>query len=372
MGSWIENAKLALDGQRGAAVEVVGRRRPPVFDSDGMQAATAPLAAACAWLGAFFREFVVGHPLDVWALLLRLIGLALTIRVILLGRVLYLRIRGWLNTESYGLALTPEGLLLRTPSGDKALLREQIVSIQECSRQNRRGGRRWRDVYLVTRPETGSPYVVVPPFFDAVSSVLAARLTRWLGPVTPRASAGFPDTDQPANTLFQQVNAGQRPDDVLVVPLGRAWLKRGPYASVLLGFAVLDGFIRFRPLTGTTITPTVPWAVAICLIAVPLVWLTMVRRQLGPLTRAALLMTPSALLISIGARIDQIRWSHFLRAEIVTKTVWSMLEGMYESRSIVFYDDQGFTVTVNEAYLGIPAEVIVAAAEAYQQQILPN
>lgn len=372
MDSWIDKARVALDGKHDADVEVVGKRRPPVFDIDGVQAVTAPLVAACAWLGAIFRESVIGHPLDFWALLLRLFGLALTIRAVLLGWSLYNRIRAWLNTEKYGLALTREGLLLRTPGGDKALSREQIIGIRECSRQSGRTGHRWRDLYLVTRPETGSLYVAVGPFFDASSSILAARLTRWLGPVTPQASSGYPNPNQPADMLFKQVRAGQRPQGVLAIPFGRAWIKRAPYASVLLGFAVLDGFIRFEPLAGTTIAPTVPLAIAICLIAVPLVWLIMVRRQLGPITRAALLMTPAALLISIRAQIEQISWSQYLRAEIVTKNVWSMLEGTYESRSIVCSDDQGFTVTISEAYLGIPAEVIVAAAEAYQQQILPT
>jgi hypothetical protein len=372
MELWVDTAKRALDRQFSDDVELIKSRRPPVFDVDGIQGATAPLLAACAWMGAFFREAIAGHPLDFWALLLRLLALALTVRAALLGWILFNRIRGWFNTPRYGLALTNQGLLLRTPSGDQALSREEIVAFRDCFRQSERAGRRWRDLYAVTGPQTGRLFVSIAPFFGASASVLAARLSRWLGPAAPAASSPFPDPEQHADTLFRQVNRGERPEGVAVIAPGRAWLKRGPYASILLGFAVLDGFIRIKPLTKAAIGPTVPIAIALCLVAVPLVWFAVVRRRLGPQSRAALLMTPAELLVSFPSGIERLRWRQLLRIEITSKNLWSMFEGMYESRSLVFYGEQEFVMTIDEAFLGAPAEVIVALAEAYRSGVLPK
>jgi hypothetical protein len=371
MLSWVDNATAALNGQKRDAIEVVASQRPPVIDADGIQAATAPFLAVFVWMAAHLRETIVGHPLDVWALMLRLLALALTVRALILGRHLIKRLLGWVNPSRYGLALAPEGLVLRTPRGDTAISREDIVDIRECSRQSDRSGRRWLEVFLVINPETGRTWVPIDPFLDAKSSVLAARLTRWRGPVTASDAESFPDPDRHAGTLFKEVDAGSRLQGITVVPLGRAWLKRGPYASVLLGLAVLDGFIRFKPMARATTAPTVPLAIAICLIAVPVVWLVVVHRQLGPLTRAALLMTPAGILIRIRSGIDQIRWPQLFRVDIDSKRVWSMFEGMYESRSIVYYGEDGFTVSINEAYLGMPADVVVAVAQAYLSRVLP-
>src|SRR4051812_33938496 len=171
MSSWIESAETALRGvgsatSSNAEVEVLQPGRPPVFDAEGVKSLVAPFMAAVIWACAIFREVQSGTALDPLALLLRLLALAMTVRAVTLLWRLGTRLRLWSQSSQYGLALTPEGLLYRTPAMDVALPREDILEVRERGRWRDRGGRRFADVYVITQPRTGRLFVALPPVFE--------------------------------------------------------------------------------------------------------------------------------------------------------------------------------------------------------------
>ena len=45
MPHWMTQAEAALGGEPTAGVEVIGAKRPPIFDLDGVRALIAPLLA---------------------------------------------------------------------------------------------------------------------------------------------------------------------------------------------------------------------------------------------------------------------------------------------------------------------------------------
>src|SRR5215510_7185305 len=120
MSNWIEAAEGALAGTLSSDVEVdVLRATPsPVLDAAGLRALLAPFIAGFMWAATIFRETQIHSPLDPLALGLRFLALALTLRAITLMVMLVRRLRLRLRYASYALALTPEGLLYRTPAMD--------------------------------------------------------------------------------------------------------------------------------------------------------------------------------------------------------------------------------------------------------------
>jgi hypothetical protein len=373
MSSWVEKAEEALAGARAEGVEVVNATRPPLLDALGMQALTSPFLAALMWAAAVFRETVSGHPWDWMALLCRCVALALSARAALFGWRFYKRLRVWASHSRYRLALADDGLILRTPAGDTAVAREHVAGVVEQGEWGSRSGRRWSDVYLVTSPHSGRLYTAVPPLFAKTPGVLAEKLMRWMGvregsaPPAAGESRGAPEL---ASKLYDRVAAGERPPGVSVVLQGRAWLRSGPYATVLLGAALLDGLVRLMLRGRVTVSPIAVIIIAVALLLVPLAWLLLVQQHVEPRKGIALLMTPAEMLMRMREGVIRVRWSSLEGLQIVTKTAWSVLEGPYRSRTLIIRRKNDPPINYLESFLGVPAEVVVCLAEAYRKGVL--
>ena len=135
MSSWIESAEAALRSSASPSadteVEVLRAGPPPLVDVEGVRAIMAPFLAAFMWAATIFREVQSGNALDPLALALRLLALAMTVRALTLLWMLGRRLRLRLRYSRYALALTPEGILYRTPDMDLALPREDILEVRE-------------------------------------------------------------------------------------------------------------------------------------------------------------------------------------------------------------------------------------------------
>jgi hypothetical protein len=373
---WIARAEAALAaGRGGEQVDVFVARRPPMADLDGVRALSAPVLAAAVWLLAVFREQTTETPLDPVALLIRLLALGLTVRAVLLGAMLVKRARTWLQTRRYGLALTPEGMLFRTPRGDVAAAREDMVDVRERGDwRQRSAARRWSEVYVLIRPSaspTGDPYVSIPPLFERSPGILAERLMRWRGPVQGPEHPEHPEPNRLASKVYERAAVGQVPRGGLVVPHGRGWLRRGPYATVLLSIAILDGLLRLPSAAWSAIPPVYPLGLAACLAVVPVVWIGLTRRHVAPRKGLALVMTPAEVMMRTREGILRAQWRNLGRVTIEQKGTWSILEGYHQARKLVLERNRATTIRYDEAFLGMPAEVVQGLCEGYKKGTLP-
>jgi len=367
MSSWVERAEQALAGNPPEGVEVLDGTRPPLLDRQGIQALSAPLIAALMWSAALFREVVTGRPWDWLALLCRCIALALTARALLLGWRFCKRLGVWAVFSRYRLALADEGLLLRTPKADVAIVREQVIGVVERGEWSERRGRRWSPVYLVTSPDSGRLHVEIPPVLLNTPGVLAEKLMRWLGVREEGAQRSVAEPEPLASKLYDRVAAGERPARVAVVPQGNSWLKSGPYATVILGAALLDGTVRLALRGQLSVSPMVLIIVAVMLLLVPLAWLLLVRQHIEPRKGIALIMTPAEMLMRTRQGVLRIGWKELGGLRIESKTAWSVLEGPYRSRTLIIERKDKPPINYLESFLGLPIEVIICLANAYRK-----
>lgn len=364
--SWVARAEAALGGRPTEGVEVLEGQPPPVLDPIGVRAVLALPMAAFVWGAAVFRETVAESSFDPMALLLRLVALGLSVRAVVLGAVLVRRLRAASRRAGHRLALTDEGLLLRTPAGDFAVARGDVLAVKEHGVWQDKGTRRWVDVYVVTRPESGRTHLALPPFFERTPGVLAERLMRWLGaPLEVHAITAQPA--ELASKLYEGVARGERPPGVSVVEHGRGWLRRGPYATVLLGVVLLEGLLRLPDETRARLGLLTPSLLVLALVVVPLWWLAATRRHVAPRKGIALVLTPAELLLRTRGGVHRVRWSNVTRIELSSRRVWSLLEGAHAARTLVIHDREGGTVRYAEAFLGAPAEVVMALCDAYRK-----
>jgi hypothetical protein len=367
--NWVERAEAALRGEPAADVEIVPHGRPAILDAAGRRAVVAPFAAGFLWAGAIFREGL-SDPLDGLALLLRLLALAATLRAAIGLGLLGRRLRQVARSRRYALALTDHGLLLRTPETDYALAKDDILDVREHGDWHGRGARRWADVYLVTRPASGRLHLALPPLFERTPGVLAERLMRWRGVVEPRERPAEAPVELPSK-LFEAVAAGEQAEGVTAIGHGRGFLRRGPYATVLLGAAILDGLLRSSPVVRERLGAAAPAVLALCLLVVPILWWLVARRALAARRGVALLLTPAELLQRTPAGVQRLRWSQITRIEIAARTAWSILHGAHEARSVVLHAKNGGDTRVAEAFLDVPAEVAAGLCEGYRKGALP-
>jgi hypothetical protein len=377
MPSWIEAAEAALSGTATETEpEVLRPEPPPVLDAVGLRALLAPFLAAFMWAASIFREVQIATPLDPLALLLRLLALALTVRALTLLFLLAQRLRLRFSYTRHALVLTAEGMLYRSPKMDVALPREDILDVRERGRWRDRGGRRFADVYVVTQPGTGRTHLALPPVFERTPGVLAERLMRWLGPPDEADAAESPprESQPPASEpqpllseLWERVARGERPSGVSAIPHGSAWLQRGPYASVLLGVAVVEGFFRLPEQARADVGSTMPLVLLGILVIVPISWYLLTRRQLASRLGLALVLTPSELLFRTRSGVVRVEWSRLVRAEIESRATWSLLLGAHEFRSLALQRKNAPEIRYHDSFLGAPLEVVTSLCDAYRK-----
>lgn len=370
MGNWVQDAEAVLRGESREGVQRITGQRPPVLDPTGVYAVVTPFLAAFMWAAAVFRETTKQAPLDGLALLLRLMAIALSVRALLSLLLLWRRLRVWAQCARYDLALTEQGLLYRSPKGDVALPLEDVIAVREHGDWRKRGGRRWSPVYVVTRPESGRLHVALPPVFCGTPGILAEKLMRWRGPVPAPETPSFPPAQELPSKLYDAVAAGARPEHVAVVEHGWGWLRRGPYATVLLGLAVFDGFVRLAPEARAAIGLTAPLVLVFTLVVVPVAWVLINRYDMAPQKGLALILTPGELLLRTRAGVHRVELKDLTRTEIVSRSAWSIMQGQHESRSVVLTRRDDSAITYVEAFLGLPAEVVCALCDTYRKGVM--
>jgi hypothetical protein len=174
-----------------------------------------------------------------------------------------------------------------------------------------------------------------------------------------------------ASKVFDAAAAGEQPTGGIVIKHGKAWLQRGPYATILMGVIVLDAFLRMpdgaREHIGWVAISMILFALGV----VPLVWFLATRHDIAPRKGIALVLTPAEMLMRTRAGVHRVRWSQVDKLEITSRRMWSILRGQHEARALVIYRKNDDSITYIEAFLGAPAEVVQALCDGYRRQLLP-
>ncbi|MBK8168938.1 MAG: hypothetical protein IPK60_01180 [Sandaracinaceae bacterium] len=371
--SWIDKAEKALRaGVDIDDVEVLRGASPPVLDGAGMSAVLAPVVAAGAWAFSFYRDHLNGSSIDPLGLFVRIVALVLTIRAAFLLAMLIKRLNVMSERKDYRIAICDEGILYRSPVGDIALPRTDIIDIVERGDWRGRAGRRYSEVFIVTRPSSGRVYVEVPPVFDATAGAFAERLMRWRGPLTAKAAGGSGEVVEISRSrLFDDVAGGARPEGVAVLKHGRGWLRKGPYATVLVGAAVFIGYARLPADALRALGPALPLMIGSCLLAVPFLWAYLIRREIRPRKGIALVITASDMLMRARSGVLRVALGDIVRATVEVRSSWSLLEGYHGTKRLLISRRNAPDIRYDEAYLGVPCEVAQSLIDGYRKRLLP-
>lgn len=369
--NWIRDAEAALAAGESPNddCDVVEVSAPALLDAAGARALLAPFLAAFMWAAVVFRE-LQSNPLDALALGFRVLALALTLRAL---RVLYgllLRLRMAFARKQYGLVLTPGGLLYRSPSGDVVVPREEILDVREhgVTALAARATWRWAEVYVVTHPDSPRLYLALPPLFARGPRALAELLMRWRGVSEQQLPLPAENPEAMPSRLWERAGAGEPLPGVVGIRHGYGWVARGPYASLLLGIAVLDGFLRLSPSAEYALNPTPALILAGVLVVVPLVWFLLTRAQMAARKGLSLVLAPQDLLLRGRGGITRVPWSTVSRCEVSSRTSWSLLQGGHESRALLIQRGKESSMQCNEAAMAAPAEVVASLCEFYRKR----
>jgi len=388
---WIERAEAALAGGGDDGTDVIGTRKPPVLDAEGIKAVMAPFFAALFYLAGYFMEQELGYsPMYPGVLLVWLIALGFTARTAILGATLLVRFGVYRNAARYGLALTDDGLLYRSPAGDVAVPRAAILEIRERGEWRKRtAARRYAPVYVVTQPQSGRTHVELPPLFDESPTRLAERLQRWQGELDTQADYEPPGASELPSKLFDAAATGELATGVTAIKHGNGWLRRGPYATVLMGTALANGFFRLPQQTQETVGLIAPGIILFALLGVPILWFIATSFDIAPRKGLSVVLTPAELIMRTRTGVHVVKWRELRHVEIKAGSGWSILQGQHESRALVFHrkcgdckgtglrsevqckrcDGSGRDmdyISYVEVFLGAPAEVVYALVAAYR------
>jgi hypothetical protein len=370
---WVARARKAAAerGRATAGLDVLRGQWPPVLEGDGVRGLLAPMLAAVAWLGAYFRELVAGSALDPLALFMRLLAIGLTTRALLLLAELLRRAMVAARAKRCALVLAPEGLYYTDGSHEAAVEREAIVSVVEPGIwQTRSAGRRWADVYVVGAT-SDTLVTAIPPVFEHSPGILAERLMRWLGPAPYVEDPEFPDPAPLASKVYDDATRGITAPGTLVVKHGNAWMRRGPYASILLAIAMLEGLPRLAPDVLGSLWPVAAVAALLALV-VPLGWVLVTRREISVRKGIAFVLTPAELMLRTRAGVHRARWGKLQRVSIETRRAFSVLDGVHVAKTLVLKRRDESPIRYDEAFLGVPVEVAQVLFDAYRTGSLPR
>jgi hypothetical protein len=362
--NWIERAEAVFDGvaadPTASGVELLLGRPPPILDAYGRRALlVTPLLAAFMIAAATFLEQQRG-PLDPVGLVLRLLALSLAVRSVVLCVPLVGRIRTYLHHRDYKLALTEAGLLLRTPQCDVAVEKRDIIDVCEQLRPRKEREPGWSLLFVVTRPQSGRLYVSIPPVFARTPSLLVEQLTAWSSSDVQAEAVVHAGADAPSGTGESNVT----------IPWRRGLPARGPYATMLLGVVLLEGYLRMPEAMRARLTTLVISVVVACVIVLPLAWLSLRRLRMGPRDGAALRLSSAEFIVSTRRGPQHIRWREVTRVEAQVNAMWSLLSGVHEVRALVLRRFGVDTIRRTDEMLETPIEVVSRICEAYRTGLL--
>jgi hypothetical protein len=376
MSNWISDAETALTSRQvsphsATDIDIVDAHAPVLFDATTARGLLSPFLAGFMWAAVVFRETQSHSSLDPLALMLRVLALSMTLRALGVLWRFGQRIQLYMRYRRYGLVVTDQGMLVRSPEHDVVVPMPDVLDVREqgATALAARGGGGAANVYVVTHPQTGRTHVTLPPVFSASPRALAERLMRWRGMSSEASPLPATSPEPLPSKLWDRSGAGETLEGVVVIRVGNAWMKRGPYASMLLGVAVLDGFLRLSSQAQQSIDPLPALLLAAVLVIVPTGWYVYTRATLRARKGMSLVLTPEDLLSRGPGGIIRTPWNSVSRVEILQRSTWSLLQGAHTTHTLfVHRKEREGNVTMQEAFMDTPIEVVAALCDFYRKR----
>jgi hypothetical protein len=333
---------------------------PPAGVFGPFAIALAALGIALAtWTLSFVREEATDNTVDPAAVLLRIVALALTIRA--LGRLTrsLRQVAAYLSARRQRLHLGPSALTLTSGEGKLSIARDDIVAIREEGAFGERSRPSYARVFVIS--SGARAFVEIAPIFDASATALAERLMRWLGPprVTPPSAVALT-----ASREYDEAAGGRLGPGVTAFRHGYAWLKRGPYASLLVGVAFLDSLLRSQTMAWSDFRAWLVPIILVALLVVPLGWIAITSTILRPRKGLSLVVTPSRVLLRTERGTMAVPYETVARVGLHERRSWSIVDGLHWTRALVIERRNETPIRYDEAFLGAPIEVVIALIEA--------
>ena len=366
---WIEESRRAAQGAPRNGFEVLRGSWPPVLDGDGVRGVFVPLLGVVAGLGAYFRMLLGHDGFDPIALILLVLSVGLLARGFLFLQLAE-RLRIAFRARRSALVLSKEGLFFTDGQNEQTIERTSIVTVLESGMwQSGRRGNRWSPIYIVGST-ADALLLTLPPIFEEGSGVVAERLMRWQGvrylpeDVTHEAPAAL------ASQVYDDASRGIVSEGTLVIRHGNRWLARGPYASLVLAVAIGLAMAGLPSDARAAVWPLTLAAIAIAVIA-PFLWIAMKRREISVRRGLAMVLTPAEVLMRTRAGVHRAAWPKLQRTSVEQKRAFSLLSGMHMAKILVLKRKDDTPIRYEEAYLGLPVEVVQVLIEAYRRGELP-
>ena len=103
---------------------------------------------------------------------------------------------------------------------------------------------------------------------------------------------------------------------------------------------------------------------------VPLGWLVLALRHVAPRKGLALVLTPAELMLRTRAGVLAIPWPDLVKVSVAERPSFSVLLGLHTARALVLTRRDAPSVRYDEEYLGLPAYVVAAIADAHRRGLM--
>jgi hypothetical protein len=137
---------------------------------------------------------------------------------------------------------------------------------------------------------------------------------------------------------------------------------------MLLGIAVLDGFVRLPRQAAQAINPLPALLLAAALVIVPAAWFLFTRASLRGRKGLTLVLSPVDLLSRGRGGVMRAPWTSVSRVEILVRSSWSLLQGAYSSRTLIVSRVREASVECAESFMEEPVEVVAALCDVYRKR----
>jgi hypothetical protein len=363
---WRAELRQAARGVPQQSTQVLRGARPPLGNASSAAAVSSLALGAFVMAAAIFRARVAPLSFDLIASLLRVLALAFGARAAIgLSRGVA-QLRGDAAAAGALLVLSERGLLLQVGAHEHWVQRDEILGLtfQEAL-PSRSLAPRAAALLVVLTPAAGRPrWLAVPPFFAPSTEILQARLARWLE-AQPQPAPRTPGPP-PADPEQRYVRAahGQLGPGALIVPEGRGYLLRAPYAALLALVFALDVLRSAGAMRAQFAGPLL--AACVLTLLVLAAWFVWLSRRRATRLGIGMLLTPEELLVRGAAGVLSVPWTQLSELSVQTAARWSPFVGSYPARTLLLTTQEGQRMLFDAGFLGVPAEVVAVLCRAYR------
>jgi hypothetical protein len=363
---WLAELRLAARGAARQGTQVLRGASPPLGNASSAAALSSLALAAFVIAAALFRARVAPLSFDLIASLLRVLALASALRAALgLARVVA-QLREDRTAAGALLALSDQGLLLQIGGREQWARRDEILEVTfPEALPSRALAPRAPALLVVLTPAAGQPrWLAIPPFFAPSTEILQARLARWLS-APPRPAPRAPDPPPPEPELrYARAARGELPAGAVVIPEGRAYLLRAPYAALLALAFALDILCSAGPARAQLAGPLL--AASLLTLLVLAAWFIWLSRRRATRLGIGMLLAPEELLVRGAGGVVSVPWAQLSELSVQTTARWSPFVGSYAARTLLLSTQEGQRMLFDGSFLGVPVEVAAALCRAYR------